>query len=149
MERNDQRKRPMDTSSRMRRVRRRDTNLELKVSRALRARGVRFRTHLAGVTGSPDLGLKGKRVAVFIDGCFWHGCPACRDFPVSNREFWEGKFRLNQERRNMVRAALKAEGWTVVEVWGHEVTSDLPRVVSRLARALGRSSVPRMPRSNR
>lgn len=126
----------MDTSSRMRRVRRSDTALELRFRRALWARGVRYRVHPPGVEGRPDLGVRGRRVVVFIDGCFWHGCPICKDYPSANRAFWEAKFRYNQERREKVRSDLKGKGWRVVEVWGHEINQDLDSTVTRVARAL-------------
>jgi len=124
------------TSERMARVRRKDTPIELILRRAVWARGARFRLHLQNVPGRPDFGNRRRRVAVFVDGCFWHGCPICRDFPTNNRRLWEQKFRYNRERRLKVRTVLERDGWTVVEVWGHEIWKNLEETADRVAQAL-------------
>ena len=129
----------MKTSARMAAVRHFDTPPELRLRRALWKLGVRYRTHLRGVPGRPDLGLKGKRVAVFVDGCFWHGCPRCYVAPKRNADFWARKVRYNRARRRRVLAELKREGWTVVQVWGHEVERDLHRTMLRVRAAFLRS----------
>ena len=129
----------MNTSARMSAVRHFDTPPEMKLRRALWHKGLRFRTHLRGVPGRPDIGLKGRRVAVFVDGCFWHGCPVCYVAPRANAEFWSKKVEYNRTRRRQVRSQLRGSGWTVVEVWGHEVERDLPRTVSRIAHIFGKT----------
>ena len=135
----------LDVSARMKRVRRDDTALELELRRALWARGVRYRVRPKGVEGRPDIGVKGRRVAVFIDGCFWHGCPTCKDYPRSNRKFWEAKFRYNRARRKQVRQVLERTGWRVVEAWEHDIRRDLDSAVRRVARALTNESSPGPP----
>jgi DNA mismatch endonuclease (patch repair protein) len=126
----------------MKRVRQSDTVLELTFRRALWAHGLRYRIHLNGVEGKPDLGLRGRRVAVFIDGCFWHGCPTCKNCPATNHKFWVQKFQYNRERRVEVKAKLERMGWTVVEVWGHEIERNLDVAVDRVASALQGSRIP-------
>lgn len=128
----------MDTSARMKRVRRNDTGLELEVRRALWKRGVPYRVHPKGIVGRPDIGLKGRKVAVFIDGCFWHGCPVCKDYPTTHRDFWRRKFQVNRARRRKVRRALQQAGWVIVEVWGHEVAQDIDSASNRVAQAMKR-----------
>ena len=127
----------MDTSYRMKRVRRENTDLEMKLRRALWARGVRYRIHPQTIEGRPDIGVASRRIAVFVDGCFWHGCPICRDIPKTHRDFWKSKFRYNRARRLKVRRILHQAGWTVLEIWGHEIEKDLSRVVERVALAFG------------
>lgn len=140
----------MKTSVRMGRVRHFDTPIEVTLRRAVWAQGVRFRTHLKGIPGRPDFGLKTRKVAVFVDGCFWHGCPKCKNLPTTHQEFWREKVAYNQARRRHVRLALEKAGWQIVEVWGHEIERDIERVADRVCKAL-RS--PRLPqpdgRSNR
>lgn len=126
----------MNTSERMKRVGRADTDLELTLRKALWSRGIRYRVHPPGVDGRPDIAARARRVAVFIDGCFWHGCPRCKDYPKTNRRFWGAKFRYNRARRKQVRRELEGQGWRVVEVWGHEIVEDLDATVARVAQAI-------------
>jgi len=76
-----------------------------------------------------------KRVAVFVDGCFWHRCPAHATTPARNREFWEGKFAANVERDRDTDDRLRALGWTVIRVWEHESPE---HAADRVARCLAR-----------
>ncbi|MCE9635630.1 MAG: very short patch repair endonuclease [Planctomycetes bacterium] len=104
----------------MRRVRREDTAPEVALRRALHRAGVRFRLHAAGLPGRPDIVLVKARVAVFVDGCFWHGCPEHFVQPKTNSTFWLEKVQTNQERDRRVDGVLRAAGWSVVRVWEHE-----------------------------
>lgn len=112
-----------ETSRRMRRVRQKDTTAEVDLRRALFARGLRYRLQVP-VLSKPrrvaDLAFIGARVAVFVDGCFWHGCPAHATWPKNNAEFWRAKILANQQRDLDTNARLRAEGWEVVRVWAHE-----------------------------
>src|SRR3972149_7004072 len=115
-----------ETSRRMRRVRQKDTTAEAALRRALFARGLRYRLQVA-VLSKPrrlaDIAFIGARVAVFVDGCFWHGCPAHATWPKSNAEFWRAKIRANQQRDLDTSARLREEVWVVVRVWSHEEPS--------------------------
>lgn len=73
------------------------------------------------VEGTPDFAFPKKRVAVFIDGCFWHKCPKCYKCPESNKEFWIAKVEENQKRDVRQRGSLRKNGWRVVRVWEHEL----------------------------
>ncbi len=77
--------------------------------------------HRSGVPGSPDFLFPERRVAIFLDGCFWHGCQRCRSIPESNRVFWEAKIRANRQRDRKVCRILKAQGWRVVRIWEHDL----------------------------
>jgi DNA mismatch endonuclease (patch repair protein) len=74
-----------------------------------------------GVTGNPDFIFAKARVAVFVDGCFWHGCPECGHIPKSNRKYWQAKILRNIERDEKQRAELAEQGWTVLRIWEHEL----------------------------
>lgn len=121
------RKRPNPSSSdiheRMRRVRQKNTSAEWALRRELHARGIRYRIQVPVLTKPrrvADVAFSGPRVAVFVDGCFWHGCPLHGTWPKENAEFWRAKIVANQERDRDTDQRLHAEGWTVVRVWAHE-----------------------------
>lgn len=103
----------------MRRVKGKDTKPELAVRRVLRAAGVGYRLGGAGLPGRPDVVMKGRRVALFVHGCFWHGhdCPRGSRQPKANAAYWIAKIDRNRARDARDRAALEAAGWRVVTVW--------------------------------
>lgn len=82
-----------------------------------RFRGLYLRKHPGGVFGRPDFGNKARRVAVFIDGCFWHGCPRHYKQPKSNIAFWSSKIARNRKRDRAVNKNLKKSGWEVHRIW--------------------------------
>ncbi|WP_332656612.1 very short patch repair endonuclease [Brevundimonas sp.] len=110
---------PEQRSAVMRRVKGRDTGPELAVRRILRAAGLGYRLGGQGLPGRPDLVMKGRRAAVFVHGCFWHGhgCPRGARQPKANAAYWTGKIERNRARDAAARAALEAAGWRVVTVW--------------------------------
>ena len=96
-----------------------DTKPELKVRSALRAAGLGgYRLHWKKAPGRPDICYPGRKVAIFVNGCFWHRCPYCAlPLPKSNVAFWEAKFRRNVLRDERDRRLLVEGGWTVISVW--------------------------------
>lgn len=110
---------PEQRSAVMRRVKGRDTKPELAVRRVLRAAGIGYRLGGCGLPGRPDLVMKGRRVAVFVHGCFWHGHDCARGGrkPKANAAYWTAKTDRNRARDEASRAALEAAGWRVVTVW--------------------------------
>jgi DNA mismatch endonuclease (patch repair protein) len=122
----------------MRAQRERDTGIEREIRSRLHARGLRFRVHrrlLAGSRREVDVVFPGARVAVFVDGCFWHGCPQHGTWPRNNAEFWRAKIEGNVARDRDTDARLEAEGWTVVRVWEHEAPAE---AAERIAAAVER-----------
>ena len=110
-------------SRRMRQQRERDTGIEREIRTLLHARGHRFRLHrrlLPGSRRETDIVFVGPRVAVYVDGCFWHGCPEHMSWPKNNGEFWLHKITENQRRDRETSARLTEMGWKVVRVWEHE-----------------------------
>lgn len=107
---------------------------ELRLASALRLFGLSgWRRHLP-LPGRPDFAWRKKRVAVFVDGCFWHGCPQCYRPPRHNAAFWRDKLEGNQRRDRRVTRQLRADGWTVLRIWECRVAE--PRTLSRLRTAL-------------
>jgi DNA mismatch endonuclease (patch repair protein) len=112
-------------SANMKANRRTDTKPELALRRALHALGYRYRKDLrldltGGVRVRPDIVFTARRVAVFVDGCFWHCCPDHGSKPASNTWYWEPKLRRNVERDRAADSALDLAGWTVIRLWEHE-----------------------------
>ncbi len=129
-------KKPLTKSQQMARVRPRHTSPERRLRSALWQAGLRYRLHARTPVGRPDLVFVGPRVAIFIDGCFWHGCPEHYSRPHTRPEFWADKLRLNIARDRTQTLELERRGWTVVRVWEHDVTTSLGLVVSRISSAV-------------
>lgn len=130
----------------MSRIRRSDTKPELLLRRRLWADGLRYRVDYRTPGGRADLVFPGPRVAVFVDGCFWHGCPDHYVRPRSREMFWADKLRTNVERDRRQTLKLEAEGWTVLRFWEHEVFAELESVVRTVQDAVRGRSVPGEPR---
>lgn len=101
----------------------RDTGPELKLRSAAHRKGLRFhvsRRPIAGIRRTADLVFPRLRLAVFMDGCFWHGCPLHYTRPVANAGFWADKIEANLARDRDTDRLLRAAGWTVLRFWEHE-----------------------------
>jgi DNA mismatch endonuclease (patch repair protein) len=110
---------PEKRSAVMRRVKGKDTAPERQVRRLIWRLGGRYRLHRKDLPGKPDIVLPGRRLAVFVHGCFWHGheCARGARVPKANRDYWLGKVGSNRVRDLAARAALEAAGWRVEVVW--------------------------------
>lgn len=114
--------------------RRRDTKPEIAVRRALHADGMRFRVDYPVLPRRrADIAFPGRRVAVFIDGCFWHVCPDHRTQAKANAGYWAEKFAGNQSRDRDTNERLVSAGWTVLRFWEHE---SVDHVVQRIKHAV-------------
>lgn len=120
----------------MSRIRGKHTGPEVKLRRALRKAGYRYRLHYG--KHKIDIAFPDKRVAVFVDGCFWHRCPYHYIEPKSNRGFWLPKIRHNQARDREVNREMKQQGWTVIRVWEHELRVASDRAARRVMKTLGK-----------
>lgn len=138
--------RPFDETVRRRfqRQPRSNTEPEMALRRELWRRGLRYRVDrsVVGRRRRVDIVFAGPKVAVFVDGCFWHGCPQHATYPKNNSEWWLQKLRANIERDRDTDRQLEANGWTVVRIWEHEP----PREAADRIEALVRSREP--PRSS-
>lgn len=126
----------MSTSQRMARVRHHDTEPELILRSALWRAGIRFRLSSKAPIGKPDLVFQRKKVAVFVDGCFWHGCPEHYSAPKTSTSFWSNRLAANLERDRRQTEQLTGLGWTVVRVWEHTVLRDIETAVNVVKNAL-------------
>lgn len=113
----------------------RDTGPELRLRRALWATGLRYRLR-PKLPGKPDLAFLRAKVAVFVDGCFWHGCPLHGHQPKSNSGYWAPKLARTQERDRVANAALEEMGWFPLRVWEHETNAGLAACVARIVEAV-------------
>lgn len=108
---------------------------ELLFVRLLKERSINgWRRHYSGLPGKPDFVFREQRIAVFIDGCFWHGCPTCYREPVNNRTFWKEKLRRNRLRDREVSRDIRRRGWKVFRIWECHLVKrhDLPSSLRRL-----------------
>jgi DNA mismatch endonuclease (patch repair protein) len=130
---------PEKRSAVMRRVKGRDTAPELQVRRLVWRLGGRYRLHRADLPGRPDLVLAGRRLAILVHGCFWHGhdCARGARVPKANRDYWVGKVGRNRARDAAARTALEALGWRVETIWECEL-KDAAALEARMRALLGR-----------
>jgi DNA mismatch endonuclease, patch repair protein len=114
------------------------TKPELAFRRALFAKRVTgYRLHYKRIPGRPDLVFVSKKLAIFINGCFWHRCPICNlPVPRHNTEFWSDKFKRNTERDQKKISDLQAVGWRVIVIWECELSKDVKLKVKEIEKAL-------------
>ncbi|HEX3857060.1 MAG TPA: very short patch repair endonuclease [Verrucomicrobiae bacterium] len=95
-----------------------------------------WRRHIS-IFGRPDFSFSKQKIAIFVDGCFWHGCPKHFNMPASNRAFWKKKIKGNKARDQRVNRDLRKCGWRVIRIWEHDLArKHIPRLLSRILRAL-------------
>jgi DNA mismatch endonuclease (patch repair protein) len=119
----------------MSRVRSKDTTPELRLRKALFARGLRYRIHVLDLPGRPDIVFAGRKSVIFVHGCqwHWHGCKRSR-MPSTNVEYWEDKIERNRQRDREHIAKLRASGWRVLIVWECSLkVKNLPTIVDQVA----------------
>jgi DNA mismatch endonuclease (patch repair protein) len=120
-----------------------DTRPELAVRSAAYALGLRYRVRVRPVPAlrcTPDMVFTGARVAVFVDGCFWHGCPSHYKTPSTNTQYWAKKIEGNRVRDRKTDGSLSAAGWTVIRIWEHEP----PRLAAQQIAATVRAAAMRV-----
>lgn len=132
-------------SATMSRIRAKNTGPEKAMRAALSEAGIRgYRLQYAKVPGKPDIAFVGKKVAVFIHGCFWHSCPHCQPRrPTANKKFWMEKLDRNVERDMRKTRALRKVGWRVITVWECRLKKNPQAQVRRVQKALSAGSLQR------
>jgi DNA mismatch endonuclease (patch repair protein) len=119
-------------SNRMRSAKPRDTAPEKALRTALHRKGLRFRVDerpIRGLNRKADIVFRSAKVAIFVDGCFWHGCPIHGTQAKANAEFWSQKIRHNQKRDTDTTRRLRSEGWKVLRVWEHEDSEKVAGII--------------------
>ena len=116
----------------MSQIKGKNTKPEVILRRLLYLRGIRgYRIHYK-LSGKPDVVFTKKKIAVFIDGCFWHKCPVCFKKPETRIEFWMNKIESNVKRDETVNKKLEKEGWVVLRFWEHEIKKSPGSVASKI-----------------
>lgn len=127
---------PENRKKTMRAVKGKGTTLERRLFSTLVRMGLcGWRKNSAEVFGKPDVVFTDERVAIFVDGCFWHGCPDCkRKLPQTNRTYWKHKIERNRKLAVLHKKQLEKEGWTVIRIWEHEMhsKSDIEKIKSKI-----------------
>lgn len=130
---------PEQRKHNMSRIRGKNTGPEIKLRKMLWSQGIRgYRIH-QNLTGKPDIVYTKKKIAIFIDGCFWHKCPICFQEPETRKEFWMEKINSNVERDTKNTQQLLEDGWTVMRFWEHEVRKKPEEVIEKISLSLQQS----------
>jgi DNA mismatch endonuclease (patch repair protein) len=125
----------------MSRIRAKNTGPEVRFRKLLFANGIRgYRIHYK-LTGKPDIVFTKRKIAIFIDGCFWHKCPVCFQEPETRKEFWMKKIQSNIERDKKVNEKLREDGWTVIRIWEHEIRKNPFQVLEKIRDVLSEKKV--------
>ncbi|MBD2871723.1 very short patch repair endonuclease [Paenibacillus arenilitoris] len=116
----------------MRSVKSTHTKLEDRITKDLWQYGLRFRKNTKSLPGKPDISLKKKKKVVFIDSCFWHGCPDHFRLPKTNKEFWETKIKRNIKRDKEISSLYLSKNWEILRVWEHDIKFNYPDVLEKI-----------------
>ena len=131
---------PISRSENMRRIKSKDTSIEILLRKELWKRGLRYQKNSKDVYGKPDIVFKGKRVAVFADSEFWHGkyLMEGKYIPKTNTEFWVKKIERNIERDKAVNQKLEDDGWTILRFWESDIRNRLAECADKVEKELNR-----------
>lgn len=116
-------------------IRGRDTKPEILLRKVLWHKGYRYRLKNQ-LLGRPDIVFPAERVAIFVDGCFWHGCPKHYQKPVANASFWRNKIQKNKRRDKEVNTLLNLQGWKVLRFWEHELQANSGACARRVIKVI-------------
>jgi DNA mismatch endonuclease, patch repair protein len=120
----------------MSQIRGKNTEPEVRLRKFLWSHGIRgYRIHYS-LLGKPDIVFTKKKIAIFVDGCFWHKCPVCFQEPETHKEFWMKKIGSNVERDLKNTRHLQEEGWTVLRFWEHEIRKTPDEVIEKILQFL-------------
>jgi DNA mismatch endonuclease, patch repair protein len=120
----------------MRLVKSRDTNLEKTLRSRLWKQGIRYRINALSLFGKPDISITRKKIVIFIDSCFWHGCSEHLRMPKSNINYWTNKIEKNKKRDQTVNLFYIDNGWEVLRYWEHQIKQGIDSVVTDISKAV-------------
>jgi DNA mismatch endonuclease, patch repair protein len=124
----------------MTRIKGKNTGPEVKLRKLLFANGIRGYRIYYEIPGKPDIVFVKKKIAIFIDGCYWHKCPVCFQEPETRKEFWMKKIHSNVERDKKINDKLQKEGWNVIRIWEHEIRKKPEKIVSEIQELINKSN---------
>lgn len=131
---------PEDRRKTMQAVKGKGTRLEIRLFSILARMGLKgWKKNVDSIIGKPDAAFLNQRVAIFIDGCFWHGCRHCRrKLPQTNRKYWKSKIERNVALAKSHNRRLRADGWSVIRIWEHDIdgTKNIQRIKNKILRFL-------------
>lgn len=126
----------------MSRIRGKNTKPEILLRKNLWHSGHKgYRLNYGKAFGKPDICYVGKRISIFVDGCFWHGCPSCYKKPSSNKKYWSEKLKQNKERDMKANIKLKKEGWVVMRFWECQITKEIDKVSQEIKEKIKKQSI--------
>ena len=134
----------MDTVSKnkrseiMSRVKSKNSKIEMYLGRELSKVKLRYRKHVSGLPGKPDIAFIGKKVVVFVDSCFWHGCRWHGSKPSTNKKFWCDKITRNKERDKEINNKYRQMGWKVLRFWEHQIKKDIVKIIVQIQKELSK-----------
>jgi len=136
----------LSRSALMSRIRSRgNKKTEMALACLLKANHITGWRRQQAVFGKPDFLFRAHRLALFVDGCFWHGCPRCYRRPKSNRKFWDAKCARNRERDRRVNRELRRRGWRILRIWEHELTKGAIVCIAKIQTAINAPKGPARP----
>jgi len=123
----------------MKAIKSKNTKLEQKVFKELQRRGLRFRTNVANLPGK----IKKHKIVIFIDSCFWHGCPLHCRMPKTNIEYWQNKIKKNRERDKLITKTYEKKNWHILRIWEHELKENFDETIDKIEAFIRMHSHPR------
>lgn len=117
-------------------IKSKDSAMEINLRKELSRLGLRYRKNVKYLEGKPDIAFIGKKVAIFLDSCFWHGCRWHCRIPQTNRSYWQKKIERNKTRDKEINKIYKMKGWKVLRFWEHAIQQDCAKAISEIKKAL-------------
>jgi len=109
-----------------------ETKLEKGVRKILSEKGIKYRKNSSKHFGKPDIVIASKKMVIFIDSCFWHGCKTHCRMPGSNHNYWVNKINNNKKRDKLVSSHYKKIGWKIIRIWEHEMKENLLEIINKI-----------------
>lgn len=120
----------------MQAIKNKDSKMELLLRKKLSEKGYRYRKNVSHLPGKPDIAFIGKKVVIFLDSCFWHGCRYHCRMPTTNVKYWKEKIARNKKRDKEINREYKKMGWTILRFWEHELKKTSDKVIKKIKAAI-------------
>lgn len=133
---------PADRTRTMQAVKSKDSKMEVKFRSSLWRRGFRFFKNVKSLPGKPDVVFPKKKIAIFLDSCFWHGCPLHLKLPVSNADYWRNKIEKNRNRDKEINTIYKEMNWKILRIWEHDLKTDFESCLVKVTQNLENQRIP-------